>query len=61
MPQMALAWVLRLPEVTTALVGASSIDQIEENVTALDNLAFSDEELRRIDAILHDARSPEGG
>ena len=60
LPQMALAWVLRLPEVTSALVGASSVEQIEENARALDKLAFSDEELRRIDATLHGSRSPEG-
>ena len=50
--QMALAWVLRQPAVTSALVGASKVSQIEENVAALSNLAFSDEELQRIDAIL---------
>ncbi len=50
--QMALAWILRLPEVTSALIGASSLDQIEENVKALDNLAFSDEELKRIDELV---------
>ena len=61
LPQMALAWVLRLPEVTSALVGASSVEQIEENVRALDNLAFSDEELRRIDAILQGSRSTDNG
>lgn len=49
--QMALAWVLRLPEVT-ALVGASRVEQIEQNVAALDNLNFSPEELRRIDDLV---------
>jgi L-glyceraldehyde 3-phosphate reductase len=52
LPQLAIAWALRSPQVTTALIGASDIDQLEENVKALDNLQFSDEELRRIDAIL---------
>ncbi len=47
--QMALAWVLRDPRVTTALIGASSARQIEENVAALSNLAFSPEELAEID------------
>jgi L-glyceraldehyde 3-phosphate reductase len=47
--QMALAWILRLPSVTSALIGASSVRQVEENVAALDNLTFSDEELERID------------
>ena len=52
LPQMAIAWVLRHPEVTTALIGASDIDQIEQNVKALDNLKFSEDELRQIDEIL---------
>jgi L-glyceraldehyde 3-phosphate reductase len=47
--QMALAWNLRLPQVTSVLVGASSPRQIEENVAALDNLEFSKEELEEID------------
>lgn len=50
--QMALAWVLRLPEVTSALIGASKVSQIEENVAALANLEFSAEELDQIDRIL---------
>jgi L-glyceraldehyde 3-phosphate reductase len=47
--QMALAWVLRDPRVTTTLIGASSPGQIRENVEALANLAFSAEELAEID------------
>jgi L-glyceraldehyde 3-phosphate reductase len=47
--QMALAWVLRDPRVTTALVGASSAEQITENVGALANLRFAADELARID------------
>ncbi|HWG85676.1 MAG TPA: aldo/keto reductase [Deinococcales bacterium] len=50
--QMALAWTLRDPRVTSALIGASSVRQVEDNVAALDNLAFSEEELARIEAIL---------
>jgi L-glyceraldehyde 3-phosphate reductase len=50
--QMALAWVLRHPEVTSALIGASRPQQIEENVKALDAAAFSAEELTRIDEVL---------
>jgi len=50
--QMALAWVLRLPVMTSALIGASKVNQIEENVKALENLAFSEEELRRIESIV---------
>jgi L-glyceraldehyde 3-phosphate reductase len=49
--QMALAWILRLPGVTSALIGASSVAQIEENVKALDNLAFTDDELKKIDGL----------
>ncbi|HEY0867212.1 MAG TPA: aldo/keto reductase [Fimbriimonas sp.] len=50
--QMALAWILRLPEVTSALIGASSLEQVQENVKALDNLSFSEEELARIDELV---------
>ncbi len=49
--QMALAWILRLPAVTSALIGASKVEQVEENVKCLQNLEFSDEELSRIDAL----------
>lgn len=47
--QMAIAWVLRNPVITSALIGASKISQIEENIAALDNLVFSEEELAEID------------
>jgi L-glyceraldehyde 3-phosphate reductase len=47
--QLALAWVLRDPVVTSALVGASSVKQLEDNVAALDNLELSKEELAEID------------
>lgn len=50
--QMALAWVLRGGRVTSALIGASRVSQIEENVAALNNLHFDEEELREIDDIL---------
>src|SRR3954468_7591901 len=53
--QMALAWVLRDPRVTSALIGASSVRQLETNVAALDNLEFSDEELAEIDRFAVDA------
>ena len=46
--QMALAWTLRLPGVTSALIGASSTDQVRQNVAALENLSFTDDELARI-------------
>jgi L-glyceraldehyde 3-phosphate reductase len=48
--QMALAWTLRDPRVTSALPGASSVEQLEANVAALENLAFADAELSEIDA-----------
>jgi L-glyceraldehyde 3-phosphate reductase len=47
--QMALAWVLRDPRVTSALLGASSVEQLEANVAALDRLGFDDDELAEID------------
>jgi len=50
--QMALAWVLRDDRVTSALIGASRLEQIEQNVSALANLKFSDDELGSIDRIL---------
>jgi L-glyceraldehyde 3-phosphate reductase len=49
--QMALAWTLRDPRVTSALPGASSVEQLEANVAALDGPAFSEEELAAIDAV----------
>jgi L-glyceraldehyde 3-phosphate reductase len=51
--QMALAWVLRGGRVTSVLIGASKVSQVEENVAALKNLEFSDEELTRIEEILN--------
>jgi len=50
--QMAIAWVLRHPQMTSALVGASKVSQIEDSVAALNNLGFSDEELQAIEDIL---------
>lgn len=50
--QMAIAWVLRRPVVTSALIGASKVGQIDDAVAALDNLTFSDDELQTIEAIL---------
>ncbi|HLB03764.1 MAG TPA: L-glyceraldehyde 3-phosphate reductase [Gaiellaceae bacterium] len=47
--QMALSWVLRDPRVTSALIGASSVAQLEANVEAISNLGFADEELAEID------------
>jgi L-glyceraldehyde 3-phosphate reductase len=50
--QMALAWVLRRNTVTSALVGASRVQQIEDSVAALNKLDFTEQELKQIDAIL---------
>jgi L-glyceraldehyde 3-phosphate reductase len=47
--QMALAWTLRDPRVTSTLIGASSIEQLEQNVAALQGLDFGDDELAEID------------
>lgn len=52
MAQLALAWVLRRPTVTSALIGASRVGQIEDCVATLDKLAFTSEELQAIEDIL---------
>ncbi len=52
LPQMALAWTLRNPVVTSALIGASKPEQITENLKAFNNIHFTQEELEKIDAIL---------
>ena len=49
--QMAIAWVLRDPRVTSALLGASSVAQLEQNVAALDRLDFDSSELEEIDRL----------
>lgn len=54
LPQLAIAWALRDRRVTTALIGASKVAQVEDCVKALDNLAFSDDELDRIDQLAID-------
>jgi L-glyceraldehyde 3-phosphate reductase len=50
--EMAVAWVLRDPRVTSALVGTSKVSQVDDNVAALKNLKFSTEELDKIDKVL---------
>ena len=50
--QMAIAWLLRKPQITSVLVGSSSSNQLKENVKALDNLLFNHEELKLIDGII---------
>ncbi len=54
--QMSLAWVLRLEEVASVLIGASSVAQIEENIQALNNLYFSPQDIGEIDHILQSGR-----
>jgi len=53
--QMAVAWVPRDPRVTTALIGVSSVKQLEDCVGALDNRSFSDTELTEINHYARDA------
>ncbi|WP_084073894.1 L-glyceraldehyde 3-phosphate reductase [Demequina sp. NBRC 110052] len=53
--QMALAWALRDERVTSLVIGASSVSQLEDSVGAVANLAFSDEELAAIDSLTGDA------
>ncbi len=53
--QMALAWALRDQRVTAALIGASSVAQLESNVAALDRLDFTDDELAEIDRFATDS------
>ena len=50
--QMAIAWILRRPEVTTVLVGASRVSQLDNSLVALECTGFSENELKRIDEIL---------
>lgn len=54
--QMALLWILRKPQVTSVLVGASSSEQLKNSLEALEGPAFSEEELKAIEEILGDAR-----
>jgi L-glyceraldehyde 3-phosphate reductase len=54
MAQMALAWVLRHPEMASVLIGASRIAQIDDAMKTLKNLSFSSEELKSIDGILNE-------
>jgi L-glyceraldehyde 3-phosphate reductase len=53
--QLALAWTLRDPRVTSALVGASSVEQLEANVAAIDRLDFTEDELAEIDRYATDS------
>jgi L-glyceraldehyde 3-phosphate reductase len=46
---MALAWALRDPRVTSVLIGARTVDQLDDSLGALDNLTFSADELEQVD------------
>jgi L-glyceraldehyde 3-phosphate reductase len=50
--QMALAWILRDPRITTVLIGASSVEQLDQNLACLDQREFAPEELAEIESIL---------
>jgi L-glyceraldehyde 3-phosphate reductase len=56
--QMAIAWVLRHPQMTSALVGASKVSQVEDNAAAVRNLNFTEQELASIEAILREDDEP---
>ena len=51
--EMALAWLLRDKRVTSVLIGASSVEQLKDNLRAQENTAFSEEELREIGTVLN--------
>lgn len=55
--QLALAWVLRGGRLTSAVVGASSVAQLENSVGAARNLDFTEDELSRIEELLRDAKT----
>lgn len=50
--QMAIAWLMRKPQITSVLIGVSSVAQLEANLASLDNLTFTEEELKEIENIL---------
>ncbi|HUZ42535.1 MAG TPA: L-glyceraldehyde 3-phosphate reductase [Acidimicrobiales bacterium] len=55
MSQLAIAWALRSPVITSVLLGASSVEQLDENLDALNNLDFAEDELKRIDEFAVDS------
>jgi L-glyceraldehyde 3-phosphate reductase len=50
--QMAIAWLLKDPRITSVLIGVSSVGQLDDNLKTLDNLGFNEEELKKIEQIL---------
>ena len=53
--QMAISWALRRPEITSVLIGIKRLEQLEDNLRALENLDFTDDELREIDTYATDS------
>jgi L-glyceraldehyde 3-phosphate reductase len=53
--QLAIAWVLRKPRVTSALIGVSRVEQLADNLAALEKLSFAEEELQAIETILKES------
>ena len=58
LPQLALAWVLRRPEMTSALIGIRTLEQLHDNLGALNNLAFTTEEIAAITAATEAGLTP---
>jgi L-glyceraldehyde 3-phosphate reductase len=58
MAQLAIAWVLRHPQMTSALIGASKVSQVEDCAGAVRNLSFTADELAAVEAILHGDDEP---
>ena len=56
MVQLALAWTLRRPEVTSTLIGVRTLDQLKENLATLDNLALGPQEIAAIDEATRDGQ-----
>jgi L-glyceraldehyde 3-phosphate reductase len=52
--QMALSWVLRDPRITSVVIGASSVQQLEDNIAAIHDTEFTSEQLNAIDSIAGD-------
>lgn len=50
--QMAIAWLMRKPVITSVLIGVSSVQQLDDNLKTLDNISFTEDELERIEKIL---------
>jgi len=50
--QMAIAWLMKKPVVTSVLIGVSSVEQLDSNLGTLDNISFTKEELDQIEKIL---------